>query len=91
VRSNLDQIEDLSSVTPGDPEITPIPLLISGLSVQFFTKGGVTPEILVRIFSLRYLCVLVVRDGLGNSPLRRDPIALASPAPLFPHTQRASS
>ena len=43
VRNSLDQIEDLSSVTPGDPEITPIPLLISRLSVQFFTNGGVAP------------------------------------------------
>ncbi len=41
--TSLDQIEDLSSVTPGDPEIKPIPLIISGRSVQFFTNGGVTP------------------------------------------------
>jgi hypothetical protein len=31
-------------VSPVDPDITPIPLVNSGLSVQFFTKGGVTPN-----------------------------------------------
>jgi K+-transporting ATPase KdpF subunit len=44
LRGSLDQIEDLSSVSPVDLDITPIPLVISGLSVQFFTNGGVTPE-----------------------------------------------
>jgi hypothetical protein len=39
----LDQIGGLSSVSPVDPDITPIPLVISGLSVQFFTNEGVTP------------------------------------------------
>ena len=34
---------DLFNVSPVDPDITPIPLVNSGLSVQFFTKGGVTP------------------------------------------------
>ena len=43
LRGNLDQNENLSSVSPVDPDITPIPLVISGLSVQFFTNGGVTP------------------------------------------------
>ena len=42
-RDSLDQIEDLSGVNPVDPNIRPILLVISGLSVQFFTNGGVTP------------------------------------------------
>jgi hypothetical protein len=44
LRRSLDQIEDLSSVSSVDLDITPIPLVISGLSVQFFTNGGVTPD-----------------------------------------------
>jgi hypothetical protein len=42
-RDSLDQIEDLSSVNPVGPDVRPIPLVISGLNVQFFTNGGVTP------------------------------------------------
>jgi hypothetical protein len=46
LRGSLDRIEDLSSVSPIDPDITPIPLVNSGLSVQFSTKGGVTPSLI---------------------------------------------
>ena len=38
LRGSLDQIEDLFSVSSVDLDITPIPLVISGLSVQFFTN-----------------------------------------------------
>jgi len=39
-----ESIEDLSSVSPVDPDIRPIPVVISRLSVQFFTNGGATPR-----------------------------------------------
>ena len=32
------------NVSPVDPDIRPIPLVISRLSVQFFTNGGVKPK-----------------------------------------------
>jgi site-specific recombinase XerC len=32
------------NVSPVDPDIRPIPLVISRLSVQFFTNGGVNPK-----------------------------------------------
>jgi hypothetical protein len=86
--NSLDQIEDLSSVTPGGQEITPIPLLISRLSVQFFTNGGVTPIMfsvlatvsqlmLIRVFQLfasdgPYI-VLVVDDEPILGPLLKQP------------------
>jgi hypothetical protein len=44
LRGSLDQIEDLSSVSPVDLDITRIPLAISGLSVHVFTNGGVTRQ-----------------------------------------------
>ena len=55
-RDSLDQIEDLSSVSPVDPDLRPIPSVISGLSVQFFTNGGVAPTRRVRAGALGAKC-----------------------------------
>jgi hypothetical protein len=55
VEDSLDQIEDLSSVSSVDLDITPIPLVISGLSVQFSTNGGVTPARQLTRYCLKVL------------------------------------
>ena len=58
----------MSSVSPVDTDIAPIPLVISGLSVQFFTNGGVT-QLLLRAENriLRCLEDAELNHGFGGN------------------------